>query len=128
MEFREGMFGVTEMKGGGSTRIGEQAGSRGLLESWRAGMTAKVFQGEEPRLLTATACLPTNCPCVLQAPTEEFLGDGLIAWVDIIHLQAEPGSGEGGLAPFGSCDGKWTPLPTKTTLNGWILQNKKSGC
>lgn len=93
MEFGEGMFGVTEMRGGGGTRVGEQAGIKGLLESCRTRMTAKVIKWEEPGLPIATAYMSTNCSCVLQSPTQEFLGEGPIARVHFICPQADLGSG-----------------------------------
>lgn len=117
MPFGEDMFGVTEIRGGGGIREGEQAGTKGLLGSGGAGITAPVIQWEEPRPPTATACMLTNWPCVLHSPTQEFLGEGLIARVYSVHPQANLRNGGGGSGLYGYCDRKWTPLPTNT--NQW---------
>lgn len=43
MEFGEGMLGVTETGGGRRTRVGDEAGTGGQLESRGAGIATKVI-------------------------------------------------------------------------------------
>ena len=76
MEIGESMLGVTERPGRWEDqgwRISRNPGISGKLKSRN---DTEVIQWEAPRPPTATACMPTKCPCVLQPPTQ---GEGPLA-------------------------------------------------